>query len=287
MTLASVPGRQEAPRSSAAVRNRRLQYLRTHPEYFTIRLPSWALPPHSPSVRDLSDSTRHDIVSRTTLDRQEKTLGRRGDGTDQAGLVDGHDHVHVYGHDGGADSVNGGPEECIGGPISANLLAAYDLEQTLAARKEAAASHQSATVITEEEEEETDEDEEDEEDAEDAEDEASILRHDLIELFLAGKDTSFTAYEAVDADTTLDDLQTLARDAEDRYFALSSSTSSSPSSHSSALGDLPDCDFETKSPPTPSARNASISSPERATFKRGSQRGFASRPVAQTGVQDF
>ena len=122
--------------TQAVVRNRRLQYLRTHPEYLEPK-------------------------------RESDT-------------------------------------ESVGGRISANLLAAYDLDRRLEAKKEHERRNGEEETSSEES----------------IEDRESALKRAKVEDFLDGKDKDFD-YALVDNDSSLDDSITLDRDQEDRYFSQS------------------------------------------------------------------
>lgn len=91
----------------------------------------------------------------------------------------------------------------IGGPISANLLEAHDLDRALARQQQRHAQ------VEEEE------DTESEDSA--ASDPESSAKRDMVETFLAGRDDDFE-YSAVDDNEAFDDLETMAREAQERFF---------------------------------------------------------------------
>lgn len=81
---------------------------------------------------------------------------------------------------------------------------AYDLDQRIAQRRQQAAKQE--------------QEEEEEEDSDSAaSDEESSRRRQQVEDFLAGRTPGFD-YTAVDEDSTLDDLVTMTRDEEERFF---------------------------------------------------------------------
>lgn len=154
--------------TAVQIKNRRLHYLRTHPEYFTLR---------SETVRD-----RGGLVSFARSVPQYDDTSRSG----RWSLIELRE-----------------PSERIGGPISANLLEAYDLDRRLSQQV-----HTDSGPSPEE-------DTESEDSA--ASDTTSSARRDMVETFLAGRDDDFD-YTTVDNDETLDDLDTLTREAQEKFF---------------------------------------------------------------------
>lgn len=95
--------------------------------------------------------------------------------------------------------------ERIGGPISANLLDAYDIDQRLAAQKEQRQEQEEQESV-----------ESESEDSAESDDE-SRTRRAIVESFLAGQDEEFD-YGPVDNDPNLDDLVMMTREEEEKFF---------------------------------------------------------------------
>lgn len=103
----------------------------------------------------------------------------------------------------------------IGGPISANLLEAYDLDRRLASRRTQINLVNEQKDVAEEDVEEEEEDTESEDSA--ASDAVSSARRAMVEAFLAGRDDVFD-YASIDDDPAFDDLVTFTRDEQEKFF---------------------------------------------------------------------